>query len=68
MLKISLIFIKTIFLYDYQIRKTTFFDKIFRFDYFQKTLFIKNVPFLVVARPLSLTKIKTRLKGFSQRL
>ena len=62
MLKISLIFMKTIFLYDYQIRKTTFFDKIFRFDYFQKTLFIKNVPFFGSRSPSKFDKNKNKAK------
>ncbi len=42
--KINLIFSKMIFLYEYQIRRTTFTSNIFYFNHFQKRLVSKNAP------------------------
>ena len=37
-------FLKNIFLDEYEIRRITFFNKISKFYFFWKTLFSKNVP------------------------
>ena len=43
--KCDLIFLKQKFLFEYQIRRTTFIKSIYFFDQSEKTLFSKNEPY-----------------------
>ena len=64
--KISLIFLKTIFVSEYYIRRTCFIKIIFNFVHIQKNLFSKTLPYFWCLRvKLSYNKWNNPFRGFT---